>query len=321
MSSPAARVPAGASFPATRAASPGAHPSSASASAASAQTHLLLPPQQQTNSRCGGNDAHARQLAREQQQMIEQLTSTGLVQAADLLEFGFSAAELRAAGLHLSSPHHRANEQTESRGEATKAERLADGSNDDRRRRGVPRKRAWGCDPAQAPLPQDERATSSPAVSGTATTALSTVEKAREPQTIAKAVVTPLLLSEKTRKQCLHAAKLVEDTQIMRPFKDSQDCARWLCYDDADEEEASSTSATGSSSGDATVAVTSKVHSMRDPPKARCNTALAFSGLDVAVVREIAQRLQEESSHDAYVESRRTREYFLLREDGNTPYM
>ncbi|KAG5486222.1 hypothetical protein LSCM1_07342 [Leishmania martiniquensis] len=320
MPSPSARPPAAASLPATRAASPSVLTSSASTSWASARTRLPLPPQQQVSSRSSGNDAHARQLAREQQRMMEQLMSTGLVQATDLLAFGFSVAELQAAGLRPASPHHGANEQAESGGEAAKGGCAADDGNEDRRCRGAPRKRAWGCDAAQAPPLQDERATPSSAVSGTATTVLLTLEKACEPPTVAKAVAVPALLSEKAREQSLYAAKLMEDTQLMRPRKGSQDCARWLCYDDADEEEASSASPTGSSSGDATAAVTLKVCTTRDPPKTRCNTALAFSGLDVAVVREIAQRLQE-SSDDAYVECRRTREYFESREDGNTPYM
>lgn len=260
-------------------------------------------------------------MLREQQQMMEQLMSTGLVQAADLLEFGFSAAELRAAGLHLPPPHHRAGEQTKGGLEAAQAERMADAHGEDSRRRGVPRKRAWCDDAAQARPQKNERVAPSPVVSGAAATTLSAAETTREPQTVAKSVATPALLSEETRARSLHAAKLVEQTQSLRRHRGDQDCARWLCYDDTDDEEVSSTASTGTSSGEATAALASMARAAETLPKARCNTALAFSGLDVAVVREIAQRLQDESGHDASVESRRTREYVESRENGNTPYM
>ncbi|CAC9449170.1 hypothetical_protein_-_conserved [Leishmania infantum] len=288
-------------------------------------THFPLPPPpqegQQANNRSLSNDTHAGQMVREQQQMIEQLMSTGLVQAADLLDFGFSTAELRAAGLHLPPLHHRAGEQTKGVLEAAQAEWMADDHGEACRRRGVPRKRAWCDDAAQARPQKNERATPSPAISGAAETALSAAETTREPQTLAKSVATPALLSEETRARSLHAAKLVEQTQSLRRHRGAQECARWLCYDDTDDEEVSSTASTGTSSGEATSALASMARAAETLPKARCNTALAFSGLDVAVVKEIAQRLQEESGRDASVESRRTREYLESRENGNTPYM
>ncbi|CBZ23697.1 conserved hypothetical protein [Leishmania mexicana MHOM/GT/2001/U1103] len=285
-------------------------------------SHLPPPPQaQEANNGSLSNDTHAGQMAREQQQMIEQLMSTGLVQAADLLEFGFSAAELRAAGLHLPSPHHRAGEQTKGGGEAAQAEWMTDAHSEDRRRCGVPRKRAWRDDAAQARLQKNERAAQSPAVSSAAATALLAAATTREPQTVAKSVVTPALLSEETRARSLQAARLVEQTQSLRRHRGAQDCARWLCYDDTEDEEVSSTASTGTSAGEATSALASMARAAETMPKARCNTALAFSGLDVAVVKEIAQLLQEESDHDASVESRRTREYLESRENGHTPYM
>nr|CAJ2467551.1 unnamed protein product [Leishmania braziliensis] len=317
MSSLSASFPAAEPLPATRATSHDAFYSAVVSSSGPTSTHLLPPPQ--GNSRSSGNDAHACLLMREQQHMIEQLTSTGLVQVADLLEFGFSPAELCAAGLHLPSPHHRAGEQTKGGGGAAQAEEIVNDSHEDcRRPRRAPRKRAWPDCAAQMRPQTNDRATPSPAAREVSTAALLTVAKPGEPKTAAKGVMTPTLLSENTRAQSLRTAKLVEQTQHLRQRRGAQDCARWLCYDDADDEEASSTTPTGASSGEATAAVTSTAHK---PAKTCCNTALDFSGLDVAVVKEIAQRLQEESSHDAYVESCRMRDYFESREDGNTPYM
>ncbi|GET86088.1 hypothetical protein, conserved [Leishmania tarentolae] len=322
MSSPFSNLPAAAVFPETCATSPGALPSAALSSPASTCTYLLAPPRErQTNNISASNDTHAGHMAREQQQMIEQLMSTGLVQAADLLGFGFSAAELCAAGVHLPSPHHRSGEQTRDCRETEQPKWAGDAYSEDRRHRGVPRKRAWCNDAAQTRPQKSERAAQSSAVRGDATTAVPTPEMTREPQTVVKSVTAPALLSEEMRTRSLRAATLVEQTQRLRQQQGSQDCARLLCYDDTGDEEVSNTTSKGRFPGEATEALAPMAQATETYHRTRCNTALAFSGLDVAVVKEIAQRLQDESVHDTDTKSSRTREYLESRELGNTPYM
>ncbi|KAG5510947.1 hypothetical protein JKF63_06448 [Porcisia hertigi] len=218
--------------------------------------------------------------------MIDQLMGAGLVQAADLLEFGFSIAELRAAGLNLSSPHHHTDQHAKGGMNTMPARRLSDNSSE------VRRKRSWESEATQPQRQQDRRATPSLAVCDTATTALST--KASEVQPANRAVESSAFLSEKARAQSLRAARLVENSQHCV----AQNCARSLTYEAMDDEEAA-----GAAS------------------KKRCNTALNFNGLDVAVVKEIAKQLQEEARNDAYVKSRSMREYMESRKDDNTPYM
>lgn len=262
-------------------------------------------PLQDVGQRASGADAaHAVQLAREQQQMIEQLMSSGLVQPADLLEFGFSAEELRAVGLQLSAPPPAAPSP---RAVATPVE-------DEARpyRRGRPQKRAWGDEEIDTDAVPAQAHVTPPPASATATGEPATVAKALHVTSATSSGPAPQQpwRSEQSRAADLHAAQLVGSMRHRVAGGVTHPCARHLCYGDAqDEEEPPKTTATAMSA-------------MAGHGPARSgNTALAFSGLDVAVVKEIAQRLQAECGRDADVESQRMREYYESREDGNTPYM
>ncbi|KAK7201751.1 hypothetical protein NESM_000241000 [Novymonas esmeraldas] len=256
-------------------------------------------------------DAHAGRIAREQHHMIGQLMGAGLVQPADLLEFGFSAAELDAAGVHL--PQHIEAGAAEEKVESTSASSATVAVARVPRGGGVaPRKRVWGDNDDSAAhattlsLP-DVRGRSSSSSSSTAVTtpALTPVgmERAGEPQTQAKAITAPPSssgLSERSRGRMLYTAALVGQTQ--RLCTGPPDCARSLCYGDGDAEDEGTPSAMPRLS-------------------AHRNTALGFSGLDVAVAKEIAQRLREECEHELDIECRRVQEYIESRKDGGTPYM
>lgn len=202
--------------------------------------------------------------------MMEQLMSSGLVQAADLVAFGFTEAEITAAGFHLPQAHHTNEEEG---GAVMTAARRTPQRGAARKRSGRPDEDGDGSSvrPAGTP-PAPSPATATRSFAGAA------------PRTAAKAV------------EGRHDGRKRPESGVVATSADV--CARVLRYDDAES---------GCAQAPRAVRTT--------------NTALGFSGLDVAVAKEIALLLQTPADEDAKAEQARMREYLESREEGNTPYM
>lgn len=246
---------------------------------------------------------HAARLAREQQQMIEELMSTGLVQAADLMALGFTEAEIAAAGFHVPLPPHKLEEEQK----VTRAAAAVTGAvsnnlcvEDDssEARRGKARKRGWHEE-------QDD---------GLSPTTRDTQEPKTAVKMVSGAATTTAVLSEQRRSTALQSAHTVDQQRDQRraaagATAERDDCARALDYDEEDESALES-------HGGLTAVTAFKPHSKR------CvNTALNFSGADVAVVKEMASLLRAPVDEEARLERLRAQEYLDSREEGNTPYM
>lgn len=253
---------------------------------------------------CNGHDEHDECLAREQQQMIMQLLSSGLVQAEDLTALGFTAAEVHTSGFPVTCA--RSGRCGESESEQAHDTTTTAGSRDTSSpgtRQEKARKRGW----------QDESAEANAVRTPVAATSRVT------PPTAAAAKVTAPL-SEQLRAKALRSASAAERARRRRwalaGHSCGDDCARGLrcgtAEENGDEDEEASACASAVAGAGATAAA---------QPTRPVNTALAFSGLDVAVVKEIAQLLQTPADDEAAVEQLRVQAYLDSREDGNTPYM
>jgi hypothetical protein len=263
---------------------------------------------------CNAEREHQQRLAREHQQMVEQLMSSGLVQAADLAALGFTEAEISATGYHLPAQHHR-DEEREGEGEEKLAATAV--------RQGKARKRSWRDSqetPASTPGPSTAPTKNHTAAPKTTAKVVAGDTPALTHRASSALFACSLPATEGRRAAALHDARFVEQRRTQRQTgvrgscrarsAAAEKCARMLSYEaEEDHEDTAHTSASAST----TMAA---VHHAR-----AVNTALSFSGLDVAVAKEIAQLLQTTTDEEAIVEQRRMREYLESREDGNTPYM
>ncbi|KPI87922.1 hypothetical protein ABL78_3000 [Leptomonas seymouri] len=270
---------------------------------------------------------YQERLAREQQQMMEQLISTGLAKVADLVQLGFTEEEIGAAGFQPPSPHREEEEcEHEQALWATAAARQAESSADARRAKA--RKRGWHnrqdvneSTPVTAETPAlSEDDWRDPKTTAKVMSGASPVRPARCSPPTAFSSPSPshaVLLSERARADALHSARTVDQFRLQQrasPHNScgclADNCARVLHYETEGDDEG----------GACTTTVTPAVVAEAQPTRA-ANTALKFSGLDVAVAKEIAQMLQVPAHDAAREEHRRMQEYLESREDGNMPYM
>lgn len=253
---------------------------------------------------CNEHDEHDECLAREQQQMIMQLLSSGLVQAEDLTALGFTAAEVHTSGFPVTCARSGRCEESESKQahDTTTTAGRRDTSRPGTRQEKA-RKRGW----------QDESAEAN-----AVRTPVAATSRATPPTAVAAKVTAPL--SEQLRAEALRSASAAERARRRRwasaGHSCGDDCARGLrcgtAEENGNEDEEASACASAVAGAGATAAA---------QPTRPVNTALAFSGLDVAVVKEIAQLLQTPADDEAAVEQLRVQAYLDSREDGNTPYM
>ncbi|KPA74285.1 hypothetical protein ABB37_09282 [Leptomonas pyrrhocoris] len=303
--------------------SPASSPASSAHSTASPDTQPASPANATLNER-------QRRLAREQQQMIEQLISAGLAQVADLVQFGFTEAEINAAGLSFPSPHLRAEaeEQEQEQEERARAEQAATAALHTDDRRAKARKRGWHDEPntpTSTPATARAAALSHGDLTDVRTTAKA-VDGALPPSTVCHSPATApssfssppkaVALSEQLRASAVRSAGVVDQHRQQRQATGhdtrgclAEECARTLRYEAEDED------------GESACATAPVVVAAAQPTRVAGNTALAFSGLDVAVAKEIAQMLQAPVDDAAQAEQHRMQAYLESREDGGTPYM
>lgn len=269
--------------------------------------------------------------------MIEQLMSSSLVQVTDLIAFGFTEAEITAAGYHLPchGDDHEEEEEEERDASAAaaaatvlKAAQAEEGSTDAHRERS--RKRGWRDEPnTRATPPTPARVQAS-----TASSAMSARSpRTQEPTTAAKTLDGAVPLSEQNRVEALRSARVVEEHLGRRhataaPLNEScvanpDDCVRALHFD-AEEEGEGGDRATAAKQTTTTTRLVSSPFTQAAAPvqhKSNINTALTFSGVDVAVAKEIALLLRAPADEDANAKQLSMQEYIESRVDGNTPYM